>query len=79
MGQRHAGYYASGDTLETLATSYRLPLWSLTQVITYPMNASSRLGTQVVVPRDLVPPPRRAIAPSRQARWKRRPAQSAER
>jgi predicted alpha/beta-hydrolase family hydrolase len=44
-----------GDTLQTLATQYHLPLWSLTQVNPMPDNMPLIPGQQVVVPRHLEP------------------------
>ena len=44
-----------GDTLQTLAAQYHLPLWSLTQVNPMPDNMPLVPGQQVVVPRHLEP------------------------
>jgi hypothetical protein len=46
----------SGDTLQTLASQYGLPLWSLTQINRMPDNAPLAAGQRVIVPRHLVPP-----------------------
>ncbi|MFZ0114336.1 MAG: LysM peptidoglycan-binding domain-containing protein [Xanthobacteraceae bacterium] len=64
-------YTRPGDTLQTLATFYRLPLWSLSQVNQVPDDAQLMPGQRVIIPRNLVPPPLPSNpAPSRQARWK---------
>ncbi len=44
-----------GDTLQTLAAQYHLPLWSLTQENPAPDNMQLIPGQQVVVPRHLEP------------------------
>jgi hypothetical protein len=46
----------AGDTLQTLAEQYHLPLWSLTQVNPMPENALLAAGERVIVPRQLAPP-----------------------
>jgi hypothetical protein len=46
----------SGDTLQTLAAQYGLPLWSLTQINRMPDSAPLAAGQRVIVPRHLVPP-----------------------
>ena len=46
----------SGDTLQGLAASNHVPLWSLTQVNPYPESAPLSQGQRVLVPRRLVPP-----------------------
>jgi LysM repeat protein len=46
-----------GDTLQTLAAQYHLPLWSLTQANPMPDNSPLVPGERVVVPRHLTPPP----------------------
>ena len=64
-------YTRPGDTLQTLATFYRLPLWSLSQVNQVPDDAQLMPGQRVIIPRNLVPPPLPSNpAPSRQARSK---------
>jgi LysM repeat protein len=45
-----------GDTLQTLAQQYQVPLWSLTQENPMPDNAPLVPGQRVVVPRHLAPP-----------------------
>jgi hypothetical protein len=45
-----------GDTLQTLAQQYQLPLWALTQMNPGPDNAPLVPGQRVVVPRHLAPP-----------------------
>jgi pimeloyl-ACP methyl ester carboxylesterase len=46
----------AGDTLQTLAERYHLPLWSLTQANPMPENAPLMVGQRIVVPRHLAPP-----------------------
>jgi len=56
-----------GDTLQSIAASYHLPLWSLTQMNKGPDNTPLVPGERIIVPRHLVPlaevsahaPPRR--------------------
>lgn len=45
-----------GDTLQTLATLYHVPLWSLSQVNRVSGGATLTPGQRVVVPRHLIPP-----------------------
>jgi hypothetical protein len=45
-----------GDTLQTLAQQYQLPLWSLTQANPMPDNTPLVPGQRIVVPRHLAPP-----------------------
>jgi hypothetical protein len=45
----------SGDSLETLAAAYRVPLWALTQANRMPDGTPIAIGTQLVVPRHLGP------------------------
>jgi Alpha/beta hydrolase family/LysM domain len=45
----------AGDTLQTLASQYHLPLWSLTQLNKMPDGAPLVVGQRVVVPRHLMP------------------------
>ena len=47
----------AGDTLQTLAAQYRLPLWALAQVNQLPDNIPLGAGQRVVVPRHLASPP----------------------
>ena len=47
---------APGDTLQTLAERYHLPLWSLTQLNPMPENAPLMVGQRIIVPRHLAPP-----------------------
>lgn len=44
-----------GDTLQTLAALYRVPLWSLTQINRASDNAPLAPGQRVTIPRHLVP------------------------
>ncbi|MFY9684392.1 MAG: alpha/beta fold hydrolase [Pseudolabrys sp.] len=48
-------FVRAGDTLETLAANYRVPLWSLTQINQIPENAALVANQRVIVPRLLVP------------------------
>ena len=41
----------AGDTLQTLAERYHLPLWSLTQANPMPENAALMAGQRIIVPR----------------------------
>jgi LysM domain len=50
----------SGDTLQTLAALYRVPLWSLAQTNQVPDDALLVAGERVIIPRHLEQP----IAPS---------------
>ncbi len=52
-----------GDTLQTLASQYHLPLWSLTQVNPMPDTMPLVPGQRVTVPRHLEPPLATAAAP----------------
>ena len=45
----------SGDTLQALATSYHVPLWSLTQANKISDHATLAPGQRVIIPRHLVP------------------------
>jgi pimeloyl-ACP methyl ester carboxylesterase len=45
-----------GDTLQTLAQQYQLPLWSLTQMNPGPDDSPLVPGEHVIVPRRLAPP-----------------------
>jgi hypothetical protein len=47
----------AGDTLRTLATAHRVPIWALTQMNKVPDNVPLARGDRVTVPRYLVPPP----------------------
>jgi pimeloyl-ACP methyl ester carboxylesterase len=46
----------SGDTLQSLAAQYRLPLWALTQLNQLPDNIPLGAGQRVVVPRHMAVP-----------------------
>lgn len=52
-----------GDTLQTLAVQYHLPLWSLTQVNPMPDNLPLVPGERITVPRHLEPSLTAAAAP----------------
>jgi hypothetical protein len=59
-----------GDTLQTLAAFYRVPLWSLSQINQVPDDALLVPGQRVIVPRHLgspapTPATAAAKAPSR--------------
>ena len=45
----------SGDSLETLAAAYHVPLWSLTQANHLPDETPLAVGTHILVPRHLGP------------------------
>jgi hypothetical protein len=45
----------AGDTLETLAVKYRVPLWALTQINQIPENGALVVNQRVIVPRHLTP------------------------
>jgi hypothetical protein len=45
-----------GDTLQTIAAFYRVPLWSITQMNRGPDNRPLVPGERIIVPRHLVPP-----------------------
>jgi predicted alpha/beta-hydrolase family hydrolase len=45
----------AGDTLERVATQYRLPVWSLAQANRLPENTPLIAGQEIVVPRHLLP------------------------
>jgi hypothetical protein len=44
-----------GDTLQSIAAAYHLPLWSLTQMNKGPDNTALVPGERIIVPRHLVP------------------------
>jgi hypothetical protein len=50
-----AVYARQGDTLQTLAASYHVPLWSLTQMNRMSDSAALALGERVIIPRHLIP------------------------
>src|SRR5262245_5042808 len=45
----------AGDTLQTLAASYRVPVWSLSQLNQVPETAPLLADQRIVIPRHLVP------------------------
>ena len=45
----------AGDTLPTLAATYHVPLWALTQVNNLSEDAALTKGARIIVPRYLVP------------------------
>ena len=47
----------AGDTLKTLAASYHVPLWTLTQINSVADDTPLSEGQRIVVPRHLVPMP----------------------
>ncbi|MBV9234721.1 MAG: LysM peptidoglycan-binding domain-containing protein [Xanthobacteraceae bacterium] len=62
----------SGDSLETLAAAYHVPLWALTQANHLPDGTPLAIGTQIVVPRHLAP---LAVQTSMKTSGKKRAAQ----
>ena len=48
-------FVRAGDTLETIAANYSVPLWSLTQINQIPEGAALVANQRVIVPRNLVP------------------------
>jgi hypothetical protein len=48
-------FVRAGDTLETIAANYRVPLWSLTQINQIPEGAALVANQRVIVPRNLIP------------------------
>jgi hypothetical protein len=57
----------SGDTLQSLATLNRVPLWSLTQANQYSESAPLPIGQRILIPRRLASP----VATSTASRSKR--------
>jgi fermentation-respiration switch protein FrsA (DUF1100 family) len=45
----------AGDTLQTLAATYRVPLWALAELNSGPDSAPLTEGQRIIVPRHLVP------------------------
>ncbi|WGR69833.1 MULTISPECIES: LysM peptidoglycan-binding domain-containing protein [unclassified Bradyrhizobium] len=45
----------SGDTMESIAATHRVPLWSIAQSNSLPENAPLTPGQSIIVPRHLVP------------------------
>lgn len=45
----------AGETLEALAATYKVPIWSLTQINQVPADAALAQGQRLVVPRHLIP------------------------
>jgi hypothetical protein len=45
----------AGDTLKSIAATYRVPLWSLTQINSISDHTSLTDGQRIVIPRHLVP------------------------
>ncbi len=54
----------AGDTLQSLAMEYRVPLWSLAQANPTVDSGPLAAGQQIVVPRHLRPPPTAVATPS---------------
>ena len=48
-------FVRAGDTLETIAINYRVPLWALTQINQIPEVAALVANQRVIVPRHLIP------------------------
>jgi LysM repeat protein len=66
----------SGDSLETVADSYHVPLWSLSQANHLPDGTPIAIGTQIVVPRHLAP---RTVQTSLKASGQKRATRAASR
>jgi hypothetical protein len=45
----------AGDTLQSLATTYRVPIWALAQINRMPERATFTGGERIIVPRNLSP------------------------
>jgi hypothetical protein len=45
-----------GDTMESIAATHRVPLWTLAQSNSLPENATLTPGQSIIVPRHLTPP-----------------------
>jgi hypothetical protein len=54
----------AGDTLQTLAATYHVPLWALTQINGKPENAALTEGERIVVPRFLGQKARPRLSPA---------------
>jgi hypothetical protein len=54
----------AGDTLKTLAETYHVPLWSLTEVNSVSARTPLSEGQRIIVPRHLVPMAAPAVASS---------------
>jgi hypothetical protein len=54
----------AGDTLQTLATTYHVPLWALTQINQKSENATLTEGERIVVPRYLGQKARPRLSPA---------------
>ena len=57
-------FVRSGDTLETLAANYHVPLWSLTQINQVSEDTPLADRQRIIVPRRLVPLSTVSIQPS---------------
>lgn len=44
-----------GDTVQSIAAEYRVPVWALTQINRLPPDASLAPGSRIIVPQHLVP------------------------
>ena len=58
----------AGDTLPTLAATYHVPLWALSQVNNLSKGAALTKGERITVPRYLVPMPAPSPVSARAAR-----------
>ncbi|MBC9882732.1 LysM peptidoglycan-binding domain-containing protein [Bradyrhizobium sp. INPA01-394B] len=52
----------TGDTMESIAATYRVPLWTLAQSNSLAENATLTPGQSIIVPRHLTPPDATAAA-----------------
>ena len=57
----------AGDTLQTLAARYRVPLWALTQVNNLSGGAELTKGERIIMPRYLIPMAAPSALPSQAA------------
>jgi hypothetical protein len=46
----------SDDTVQSIATEYRVPVWALTQINRLPQDGLTPLGSRIIVPQHLLPP-----------------------
>jgi LysM repeat protein len=45
----------SGDTVQSIAAEYRVPVWALTQINRLPQDGSPAAGVRIIVPQHLLP------------------------